>query len=357
MALSVTSTAQLQKPVNAVLQQTFLRNARARAPYFMGTQAADLIRHGGSATAKWRRIENLTPSTSAISEVTTSSYMQGRTPDQATFTDVTATVAKYGQFIILNEEVDVFNVSAQTDKIGEILGIAGGRSLDQLQRNVVEDNATLIYSGSATSDGATVSGVTLTDIKNAVNVLNRNSAMTFSAMTVGSENVGTQPILPAYWAICHPDVAIDVSALTGFKGVESYAGQVKTGLGEFGTITVAGQALRFIQTEDASIDTNSGGTTGSTGLRGSTNIDLYTISVYGMDALGSVGLGRRHTERAYMAGDALPSLEMIVKGMGSSGAGDPFNEIMTMAYKSWHAGAVLNSAWCRGIRCGATSLA
>lgn len=363
MATTISATdVELQKPLNAVLEQTFLRNAKARCPYFAGTVPGSIQRQGGSATIKWRRINTtadpggtgIGPSTTALAELTgTASFMMGRDSATAAFTDVTATVAKYGQFYILNEEVDLFTGwSTQDDKLMETLGIVAGRSLNRLQRDIVEDNATAVFAGGVASDGAVVTSVATSDLDGVILTLNTNSALTFTPMTTGSQNIGTTPILPAYWGICHPHVAADISKLTGFTSIEKYAGQVATAPFEFGTYSLAGQALRFLQTEDASINAGLGGTTGSTGLRGATNIDIYTISIYGMDAIGSVGLANQHTINPFMAGDDLPTIEFIVKERGSSGVADPFNEIMTMAYKFWHTGAVLNANWARSLQVG-----
>lgn len=367
MAQTISATdAELQKPLNAVLDQTFLRNAKARCPYFVGTAPGSIVTQGGSATIKWRRINTAAdpggtgpgPSTTALSELTTTaSFMMGRDSVTAAFTDVTATVAKYGQFYILNEEVDLFTGwSQQNDKLMETLGIVAGRSLNQLQRDVGEDNATAVFANGVASDGAVVTAVSRGDLDGVIITLNTNSALTFTPMTTGSQNIGTSPILPAYWAICHPHVAYDISNITGFKSVETYAGQVQTMPMEFGFYGRAGQAVRFLQTEDASINSGSGGTTGTTGLRGATNLDIYTILIYGMDAIGSVGLGQQQTVNAFMAGDEQAVIQMIVHEKGSSGVADPFNEVMTMAYKFWHAGAVLNANWARALQVAATDV-
>lgn len=360
MAQTISATdVELQKPVNVIFQQTLLRNAQARCPYFAGTVPGQINQNGGSATIKWRRVENITPTTTALSELTgTASYMQGRDSTAASFTDYTATVAKYGQFYILNEEVDLFNFNGQTDKLVQTLGISAGRSLNQLQRNVVDDNATLVRAGGAASDGAITSKVTAASVRAIINTLNRNSATTFTPMSTGSTNIGTIPILPAYWGICHPDVAEDISQLSGFTSVEKYAGQVQTAMGEFGIFSAAGQAVRFIMTEDGTIDANAGGAVGSTGLRstGGTSIDLYTTAIYGMDAVGSVGLGKQYTDGVFRAGDSLGPVSLISKGLGSGGTSDPYDEIQTLAWKAWHAGKILNANWVRAIRSGATDL-
>jgi N4-gp56 family major capsid protein len=360
MALTISATdTELPKPLNAVFQQTLLRNAQVRAPYFAGSVPGRLSTRMGSNVASWRRIENLTEATTALSELQgVASYMQGRDAAALSVTAVTATMAKYGNFVILNEEVDLFNFPGQFDKILEVIAINAGKTLNILQRNILEDNINLVYAGGAASDGAVSSAVTVASIQNAVTQLDKNSARTFTPMTTGSQSIGTNPILPAYWGFCHPDVAVDIAGLTGFKSVETYAGQVATVMGEFGTLTVAGQGVRFISSEDAGVDTGSGSSgAGSADLYGtSDNVDLYTTCIVGQDAFGSVGLGEAHTDGIYRAGDSLDAVDVIVKMPSATGTSDPYNEISTVAWKSWHTGAELNANWGRGIRSGATNI-
>ncbi len=360
MALTISATdTELPKPLNAVFNQTLLRNAQVRAPYFAGTVPAAVERRRGSNVAMWRRIENLTEATSALSELTgTAAYMQGRDAAALSVTNVTATLSKYGNFVILNEEVDLFNFPGQFDKILQVIGINAGKTLNILQRNIAEDNLTLVYAGGAASDGAVSSTITLDNIKLVVNTLDKQSALTFTPMTTGSQNIGTNPILPAYWGLCHPDVAVDVTGLTGFKSVETYAGQTATVMGEFGTITVAGRAVRFISSEDAGVDAGAGASGAASADLNNTsnNADLYTTVIYGQDCLAGVGLGESHPDGIYRAGDELDSVDVIVKAPSATGTSDPYNEITTVAWKAWHTGAVLNSAWGRGVRSGASLL-
>lgn len=357
MAATATDTSILTKPVNAVFNAILLRNAKANCPYFAGSQTATVGMHRGTLTAKWRRINNLTPTTTPLTEVTgTAAAFLGRSAVTPTVTDVPATAQKFGQFIILTEEADLTNFNGQDAKLVEIIGISAGRSFNQLQRDVVEDNFGLTYVGGGASDGTVTSKITATAIETVVNSLQRQDAMAFSPMTMGSQNVGTTPILPAYWGLCHPDVGYDVAKITGFKSVETYAGQIQTMPGEIGLYGIAGQVVRFVTSSDASIDTNSGGATSGTTLRGSTNVDLYTTVIYGREAAGSLGFDTAHVTDIYTAGDRLPTVELISHARGSAGAFDALNEISTLGWKGWHAGAVLNSNWGQGIRSGATDL-
>lgn len=238
-----------------------------------------------------------------------------------------------------------------------MLGESAGRSLNQLQRDIAEDNSTQRFAANAANTAAVNSIITGGVLDRVINELTRNSARMFYPIATGSQNIGTTPILPSYIGICHPDVAIDVSGITGFQSVEKYAGQVALLQGEFGYYGRAGRGVRFVISEDASIDADAGAT-GGTDVRGTTptDTDIYTIVIYGKDAVGSVGLGERHTDGAYRAGENTGSFEMIFHDRGSAGAGDPYNEISTIAWKAFHAGVVLNANWIFGIRVGATNL-
>jgi N4-gp56 family major capsid protein len=359
MALTISATdTELQKPVNVVFQQTFLRRAQQLCPYFMGSVAGQLNKQQGTSTIKWRRIEQESPSTTALTELTgTASYMQGRDADTPSFTDVVATVSKYGQFYIVNEEVDLYNPNQTTDELVEVLGESAGRSLNQLMRNIMEDDATQRYADNASAITGVQEITSTGDLNRIINELSRNSARAFTAMTTGNTSIGTAPILPSYWAINHPDVSHDIAGLTGFKSVETYAGQTATVPGEYGYYARAGKGLRFVESEDASIDANAGGGLSGSDLRStSTLTDVYTIVIYGKDAFGSVGLGKRHTDGAYRAGENKGAFEMIFHPRGSGGTSDPFDEISTLAWKAFFAGAVLNSNWSRALRVAATNL-
>lgn len=350
--MSLTTTSEIAAPVNVIFQTTLLRNAKARCPYFVGSTPATIAEHQGTFTAKWRRIENLTPVTTALTELTGSVAFPTRTGVQPSVTDVTATVSKYGNFIFLNEEVDLVNFNGQTDKLSEVLGINAGQSLNRLQRNIIEDNATAIFGGGATT--ATDTGnstISASLVAQAVNTLNNNVAMLFTPMTTGSQNINTTPIRPAYWGLCHVDVEEDLRALTGFTPVEQYAGQVEIANGEIGILG----GVRFVSTTEASIDADSGATiTGTATTHGrstsGTSYDVYNTVILGQDAIGSVGFGFSHVKRIYKAGDRLPGVMVINKPKGSAGSADPLNEISTMGWKSWHTGVILNGAWVRVLR-------
>jgi N4-gp56 family major capsid protein len=335
-----------------------LRRAQQTCPYFTGTQPGTLSKQAGTSTIKWRRIEQQTPSTAALTELTsTATFMMGRNSDVPSMTDVIATVSKYGQFYIVNEEVELYNPNATTNELVAVLGESAGRSLNQLMRDIEEGNSTQRFANNVASKGSVHSIILVNDLNRAINELTKNAARTFTAMTNGSTNINTVPILPAYWGLTHPDVASDIAGLSGFVSIERYNQQANTAPGEFGYYSRAGRGVRFIMSEDASVSLGGGAPLSGADLNTtSSKTDVYATVVFGQDAFGSVGLGMKHTDGTYMAGDNTGGWELISHPRGSGGVADPFDEISTLAWKAFFAGAVLNSNWARSIRSAATNL-
>lgn len=351
--MALTTTTQLTSPVNVMFQQQLLRNAKALTPYFVGSMSASISSNGGTFTATWRRIENMTPTTSALTQLSGNLSLPTRNASQPSITDVSATISKYGDFIFLTEEADLINFNGQTAKLVEVLSIQAGRSLNRLQRNHLEDNATLVRPDGQTTDANVNSAINNAVVKNIGNTLNRNDALKFTPQTLGSTNIGTSPIRPSYWGILHSDVEEDIRDLAGFISVEKYAGQTATVEGEIGVL----QNTRFISTSEASIDADVGGAPGST-LRstGGSLADLYTTVIMGQDAHGSVSLDTSLISEVYRAGDDVPGIILIRHERGSAGTGDPLNEASSLGWKTWHAPVLLNSDWIRGARTAATVL-
>ena len=348
-----TLTSHATAPVNVLFQSNALRQARARAVYFVGHKPGVLTRHANTLSVTWRRIDALTPTTSALTELSGTLTVPTRAATAIGVTDTSATASKYGDHVFLTEEADLVNFSGLVDEIVTALGIQAGRSMNRLQRNILEDNATAIYANGASANSGVTNPITNILIRNAVNALQSNSALKFTPVTEGSRNIGTAPVNAAYWGLCHVDVEEDIRNLSGFRGVETYAGQTETAIGEFGVAAGA----RWLSSEEATVDASAGGNPGSD-VRSTNgdNADIYPTVILGMEAHGAVSLDTDFLKTVYMAGDRIPAIELISKPRGSAGAGDPFNEVSSLAWKGWHTGAILDANWIRCLRVAASTL-
>src|SRR5581483_2639050 len=364
MATRVTSnTSHLTQPVNFVLMKGLLQAARKKLPYFNGTLPGELIKNGGSSAVKWERINNLTAVTTALGEaVGNSAFLFGRSLVTPTYSTVTATAAKYGNAIQVTEEVDLFNVNTRSARLMDTLGANAGESLNTVAKAEYDNATTLIrYCSNAAGGAATkstsfvTSKIATTDLQFAVNSLNVQAAMPFTPMATGSRNIGTNPVRAAYYGICHVDVEEDIRGMTGFVAVETYGGYTEAMPFEFGHVN----GIRWCSTQIATIAASAGKKT-ATGYRGSSNIlnDVYSTYVYGREAVGTVGLGNMHASSSYEMYNPKypPAVEAIFKPVGSAGAGDPFNEITSLAWTAWFVAKILNKNWIVQLRNLATKL-
>ena len=356
-----TNTSIITPPINYSFIRRYLTRAKYYLHYFNGTMPATIQKYQGTSTALWRRYEHQAPTTTPLTELDTTQAYPTRPASQPTVTPVEKPVLKYGDYFELTEEVDFFNFNGQSAELTDVLAAQAGRSINMVQRNEMEDNATLIRvtdSGtSGANDAAVNSAITAQALDRVVNELSRNVAEVFLPMTPGSRNIATTPIMASYIAVAHPDVMIDISKLTGYVSVEKYGQQTEPFIGECGYYGRAGKGIRFVQSEDASIDAAAGATPVPAGLRGTGNVDLYTVPIYGKYAVGSLGLENMLPENIVRDNADKASVRMYFKGYGSAGTADPLDELQTLGWKAWSAAKILNAAWIRGIRCGASSLA
>ena len=365
-ALVTTLATHVTAPVNYVLMKGLLSAARKKLPYFNGTLPGTLEKNQGSLSVEWQRINNLTAATTALGEfVGTAAFLYGRSLVQPTVSNITVATAKYGNALQVTEELDFTQVNTRAAKFLDTLGANAGESLNTLMYDVYNGSTQVRYSTGAAGGGAAgtagnlvsnvAASISVGDIKYGVNLLNANSAQTYTPIGLGSTTVGSQPIRSSYYGICHVDVEEDIRSLTGFIPVEQYGGYTDTMPFEFGAVG----GVRWSSTQVGTI-WKSSVTKTVLGYRNTTILKglVYTTFIYGKEAIGTVGLGNMHASNSYEMYNPKtpPAVEVIYKSLGSSGVADPYNEIASLAWKAWFAGKILNATWVVKVKSFATSL-
>jgi len=346
--------------VNFQLMKGLLSAARKSLPFFNGTLPGELTKNGSTASVKWERLDNLAAATTALGELTgNQSAFFGRNTVLPTVSTVTAAMAKYGNAVLLSEEIDFYQMNLRAARFLDNLGANAGESLNLLMHTVFSGATRVRYSTGAVGGGAADTDVnaaiSIGDIKWSVNQLNLRSAMPFTAQANGSTNIGTVPVRQSYYGIAHVDVEEDIRGLTGFIPVEQYGGYTDVMPFEFGAVG----GVRWCSTEIIPISTSAGTDSSGGTIRGATQIlnDVYSTYIYGKEAVGSVGLGNMHAKNSYEMYDPKkpPAVELINKPLGTVGT-DLYNEVQSVAWKAYFAGAVLNNDWIIKIRSGASKL-
>lgn len=270
---------------------------------------------------KFRRYEALTPATTPLTE--------GATPNGSSLsvTDVTATLAQYGDFVTITDMVDLTNQDPVLTEAGKVLGEQGGTTIDQVRRDVLVAGTNVIYAnGSARTSVNTV--LDAADLKTAIRFLQRQNAKVVKEMVKAGVGTGTVPIRPAFIGIVHPDTVQILEGLTGYKSVEEYGSQMDVIEDEVGAF----RNIRFVQSTNAKVWLGGGAGSGSNVIETSSAADVYATLIIAANAYGVSPL----------SGQAMRN---IVKALGSSGAADPLDQRATSGWKATTTTKILNDAW------------
>lgn len=274
-------------------------------------------------TIIWRRYEALALATTPLTEGVTPS---GR---GKTVTDVSATLAPYGDYIVDSD----FLLHTQPEAVAvenmELLGQQRGETLDKLYMNEWATATNIQYAnGAATASVNTIA--VLADFQAVVREMRNNKAKVFTPMVEASQKIGTGSIMPAYWCILTEDMLYDVRGMTGFKVVSDYGNSGAAITGEIGALTTLG--IRFLPSPNGEISLG-GGATGGSGIQETSNAaDVHSAFIVGKNAMGGVQLG---------AGNS----RSITKGLGSSGVSDPLDQRASFGWKVYDAREILNHAF------------
>ena len=276
-------------------------------------QVRDIPRNGGTNTIKFRRYGNLSAATTALSE--------GVTPagNELSVTDITATVAQYGDFITVTDVVDYESKDPVLIEAAEILGDQMGDTIDQLTRDVLAAGTVVTYVGDTSRAGITTTDlITATEVRKAVRTLKNAKARRVTRMINASTGIATEPVSAAYIGIVHPDATYDLQDETGWVPVEKYSSTMKVMEGEVGKLN----DVRFVETTNAKVFSGAGAGA----------IDVYATIIIGMDAYGITRI----------SGEAVRN---IIKPLGSAGSADPLDQRATSGWKITFVAKILNDSF------------
>jgi N4-gp56 family major capsid protein len=284
---------------------------------------------------KFRRYEALNAATSPL--------VEGVTPSgsQITTTDVTATLAQYGDYVNVTDMVDLTNQDAVLTEVGMVLGEQAGFSVDQVRRDVMVAGTNVIYTnGSARNTLNTV--ISSVALRTAIRYLGRQNAKFVRQMIKADTNVGTVGIRAAYIGLVHPDTEAQLESIPGYIPVSEYSDAMKAEEDEVGSF----RNIRFFKSTNCKVFLAAGLAVGTDGMisAGATSNDVYATLIIAANAYGVCPL----------SGNAMTN---IIKPIGSAGAADPLNQRATSGWKAITTTKILNDNWITRIEhCNLTTL-
>jgi N4-gp56 family major capsid protein len=298
----------------------------------VGVKTYPLSQRSGK-TMIWRRFEELAVATTPLSE--------GINPagKAKTKTDVSATIAAYGDYI---EDSDLV-ISTQPEPHAvenvELLGEQMGRTFDQLYRDTWAGLTNTTFAN-GTSTVTVTQIADRNDLDRAYRSLVGRNALKFTPMIMAGQNIGTIPIMPAYWAMCDEDVAFDLRHIDGFALTSEYASGTGILEGEFGADK---NGIRFLGSSQGYVLPGATGVTaaGTDVINTGGFVDVYSIFIVGRDFAGGVSLAGSNGK-------------VITKALGTAGPADPLEMRQTVGWKKYDARAILNQSFAQEIQCAAS---
>lgn len=271
--------------------------------------------------AKFRRYEALPLATTAL--------VEGVTPagTKPTITDVTCTLAEYGDFIPYSG----FMLDTHEDPIlkeyGSLCVQQAAETVETIRYNVLKAGSNLGYAnGNGRSDVNTP--ITLAAQRTATAALLRQRAKYLKEVVSSNPNFSTEPVEAAFVAVVHSDVTNDIRNMPGFIPVKKY-GTASPWANEIGSV----EDVRYVRSTLFTPFADAGGVKGTMRSTSGTNADVYPVLYLSADAYGIVPLKGSN------------ALSLIAHNPGSSGTADPLNQRGTLGWKTAQTSAILNDLW------------
>lgn len=273
----------------------------------------------------FRRAKSLTPVTTPL--------VEGVTPASRAveFEDVSGTLKQYGDVL---ELTDVIEDTHEDPILNEMVQLAGeniGATTEQLTYGVLSGGTNVFYAGGVASRSLVASELTKDLQRKVTRFLRAQKAKKFTKILSSSTNYGTEAVEAAYIAVAHTDLESDIRNLNGFIATADYGNRKVVCEQEIGSV----EDVRYVLSPDLDPWLAAGVAVGSTGMVAAddTNVDVYPVLFFGMNAYGTVPLRGQGT------------VEPSIIPVNQKSKDDPLGQRGYVGWKTWFLAMILNQAW------------
>jgi N4-gp56 family major capsid protein len=322
------ATSPLTPRLQAVYDKTLLKHALLDTFWDKYGMVRSVPARSNTKKAFAYRYRGMLPATTPLAEYNGENI---KSPNKVKREEVEYSVAHYGDYLKLTDELKLYDLrDVQSDYL-ELLGEQAKDTMEAVRRNAVRGTTNIIYGNhtSNTTRANVISNnadITAADIDLAVLKLKHQKAKRINSVIEGMEKVGTRPVRGGYVGVCSHFTTPTLRGLDGWINVEEYADYSKrldeTEIGSYGDV-------RFCErVEEEGIVCLADGTEDDSG----SHIVEQTM-IFGKDAYATTTLRGKK------------GIETIVKPLGSAGAADPLNQYGTIGWKAIGGAAVINDNW------------
>lgn len=306
MALTTTST--LSGELVKYLEKRFLLRSRNAIIFGQGAQTQTLPTNMGT-TITFNRYSPLSVATTALTEGTTPSTVS------PTATQVTATLAQYGQPMEVTDLLFVTSIDREAKEKTDLAAQNMAETLDTLNRNELWNGATVQFANGRSALTAITSTdvLTSTEVRRARRTLRKNNAIPYDD--------------GLYLAKVGPDTSFDLVNDSVWLAVSEYGDSAKSQIynNEIGELF----GFRFIEATANQYNESS-------------TVTVFSNFFHGQQAFGTVDLA------------GMPN-GLIIKQGGDQDTSNPMSLFMTIAWKAAYAVKTLNSNWLVDVKSAASS--
>lgn len=290
----------------------------------------------GAANTNWNT-RNRPVVNAAAHELT-----EGVTPTADTLVpqDITATLKQYGCLYELTDKVaDTYEDDAPAEMkkhCGERVGLLR----EMIRFGVIKSCTNVFYAGNVSSRALVASKITLLVLRKVSRNLQANHAKRITGILAPSVEISTKPVEASYLVFVSTDAEADIRDLPGFVHVSAYGNRKPVHPQELGSC----ENYRFITSPELAPYAGAGAAIGSTGLMGTTNVDVYPFIMVGEDAWGQLAL---------RGGD---SIDPTYIPPGQKDKSDPLGQRGYIGAKFYMQCTLLNEGWMAIVEAGVSAL-
>lgn len=283
------------------------------------------INKNDTTTRKFRRYERLSAATTPLTEGVTPS---GSVP---TYTDYTATVNQYGDYLPLTDKIVDLHTDPILKEFSALIGEQAALTVETIAFGILKAGTNVYFAnGSARTDVNTT--LTLNLQRKVVRGFKRQMANTITSKISSTPDFNTESVHPSFIGLIHPDIEWVVADLPGFKEVVDYGSGTtpyNSEIGSIGTVRYLTSTVFEAWDDGGGAKAGSGTTMISTS---GTNSDVYPIIYLAANAFGVVPL---KGEKA---------MTPMVLNPQPRGA-DPLGQRGSVGWKTYFTCVILNQAY------------
>ena len=301
--------------------------------YVMVLERFGQIDHQPKNKTKVRKYRRYEPFARAVAPLAEGVVPAGQ---MISYPDVTMTLEEYGDFVPITDVIADTHEDPILDWASKECGRQAAESIEIIRFSALKGGTNVVYPGTATTR-ATVNGpIDRKSIRLVERAFWRSKAKFISTIISATAKIATEPVAPAFFALCHSDLKDDIRSISGFLPVEKYANNEASLPNELGKV----ESTRFIMSPLfepwLAAATSSTGTSylsnGTSSAGGAGYPDVYPVIIVAQDAYAIVPL------------QGFDSVQLYVVNPKAT-TDQPLAQKGSVGWKTYQTAGILNQNW------------